>query len=131
MNHVLFVNELNNTFKSFDVNDCIIKNDSLILPIDKEKDFPNYKILFSFKQKDDAEASSFFYLKEVNNDIFKMINDFNGESFLKFSIEEDVLKISYPFIGLKQDDFNYVCEVLTLIPTVIHEFSDDLLRIIK
>ncbi len=131
MDKVKFINDIVNTFKRFDVNDCIIKDNLLIVPIDKDKKFPAYKILFNFINDSQAECSSYFYLKDNIDNLLDKINDFNNESIIKFSILDNVLKVSISIIDLDNVDSKYIVKIISLMPSIIGEFEDDLLQIIK
>ena len=84
----VFINNLKNAFNSLGINDVVIKNDTLIIPIEEEEGMPGYKIAVTFIEEGYLSIYTSFkhnaVLKKEIIELLKVINTFNEQSFLKF-----------------------------------------------
>lgn len=138
MNINEFLNKIVSKFKEFDVDDIettVSKpNNSLLIPI-IDNDMPKYKIAVSFI--DEGYLSIYTCFKHnavLKNELFKLlklINEFNTQSFLNFSIDKNYIKISYNMPEITDEDILQVVKVISLIPNVIYEFYQDMKEFLK
>ena len=123
---------INEKLKEFGVDDCQVNLDAsaLVLNIEKEDKIPEYKIAVTPTSEEAiyiycAFAHGLTEAKDIRR-LFAVCNEFNGESFLKFSLTKKFIKISYT-IPEFIDDIEYVVRVITVIPNLIAEFYEDML----
>ena len=132
MNCKEFIKDLKDAFNEFGVNDITIKEDSLIITIDKEDIMPTYKLAISFL--DDGYLSIYTYfkhnavLKKEYLQLLNVINTFNEQSFLKFLLSKQHIKVEYNIPELDNLDVNKVIRIITIIPNILYEYRNDIIK---
>lgn len=132
MNCKEFIKDLKEAFNEFGVNDITIKEDSLIITIDKEDIMPTYKLAISFL--DDGYLSIYTYfkhnavLKKEYLQLLNVINTFNEQSFLKFLLSKQHIKVEYNIPELDNSDVNKVIRIITIIPNILYEYRNDIIQ---
>ena len=132
MNCNEFIKKLKNTFNTLGINDVIIKNDSLIIPIEEEEGMPSYKIAVSFIEEGYLSIYTSFkhnaVLKKELVELLKIINTFNEQSFLKFIVKKEFIKVEYNMTELLNNDVEKVISIITIIPNILFDFYKDLVK---
>lgn len=136
MNKDLFFKEIEKKFRSFGVDDSyLLDSANYILPIDSEPGIPAYKIVISMLDEDYLTVYACFkhdaILKKEVSELCQVLNHFNQESFLTFTAEKEVVKITYPMPEIDESDVLRVVKISTLMPTLIAEFYPDLKKYLK
>lgn len=132
MNCKEFIKDLKDAFNEFGVNDITIKEESLIITIDKEDIMPTYKLAVSFL--DDGYLSIYTYfkhnavLKKEYLQLLNVINTFNEQSFLKFLLNKQHIKVEYNIPELDNLDVNKVIRIITIIPNILYEYRNDIIK---
>ncbi len=128
-----FINNLQMKFKEFSVDDTIIKKDdtgsSLIIPITDEE-VPSYKLAVSFIEDGYLSIYTAFchnaVLKKELGSILTTLNEFNQQSFVKFTLDKKYIKVSYNIPEVDQDDVEKIVRIISIIPNIIYDFYQDL-----
>ncbi len=132
MNCNEFIKKLKNTFNTLGINDVIIKNDSLIIPIEEEEGMPSYKIAVSFIEEGYLSIYTSFkhnaVLKKELVELLKIINTFNEQSFLKFIVKKEFIKVEYNMPELLNNNVEKVISIITIIPNILFDFYKDLVK---
>ena len=64
-------------------------------------------------------------------DLLKTIDNFNSQSFIKFNLEKEYLKISYTLPVNLELDLDKAISVTSIIPNLISEYFVDLKKFLK
>lgn len=127
-----FISDLQIKFKEFSITDTIIKKgdkgDSLLIPITDEE-MPSYKLAVSFVEEGYVSIYTAFthnaILKKELSKLLNTLNEFNQQSFVKFTLDKKYIKVSYMIPEVDQTDVDKVLRIITLIPNVIYDFYLD------
>lgn len=142
-NQAILNNKICNILKNFGVNDATISNNLIIIPIEKDPNssFTCYKLVIESNELEDkvfnVSIYSVFYhnmlLKDEQKKLLILLNKLNMESPLKFTMIKDVIKVSLELsdIYLNENDIEYIVRNITLFPSFISMFEQDLLKVIK
>ena len=130
MKPLTFYDKIIKIFREYDVDDLYIKTvkgePTLILIIDEEDDVPEYKIYINLRDEDYLSIHSRFKRNSTSVKDFKdlciMANRFNFESFLKFTITQKYVVVSYNIPDVSEDSPEQVVKTLCLMPSLIAEF---------
>ena len=132
MNCKEFITNLKNAFNSLGINDVLIKNDSLIIPLEEEEMMPSYKIAVTFIEEGYLSIYTSFkhnaILKKEFGELLKVVNTFNEQSFLKFVVKKEFIKVEYNIPELQNSDVDKVIRIITIIPNILFEFYRDLVK---
>lgn len=132
MNCIDFLISLKNEFNTLGVNDILIKDNTLIIPIDEEEGMPSYKIAVTMIEEGYLSIYTSFkhnaVLKKELVELLKVVNTFNEQSFLKFIVKKEFVKVEYNIAELEKDDVNKVIRVISIIPNILFEFYKDLVK---
>lgn len=128
-----FINDLQIKFKEFSITDTIIKkgdkDNTLLIPITDEE-IPSYKLAISFVEEGYISIYTAFahnaMLKKELTKLLKVLNEFNQQSFVKFTLDKKYIKVSYMMPEVDQNDVDKVLRIITLIPNIIYDFYFDL-----
>ena len=60
--------------------------------------------------------------------MLKVVNTFNEQSFLKFIVKKEFVKVEYNIAELEKDDVKKVIRVISIIPNILFEFYKDLVK---
>lgn len=139
MNSNDFIEQMQKRFLDFGVLDttCINTsgNNTLIIPIEKEGMIPSYKIAIYFLDDEFLTMNACFrhnaILKKEMYDLLKTIDNFNSQSFIKFNLEKEYLKISYTLPVNLELDLDKAISVTSIIPNLISEYFVDLKKFLK
>lgn len=139
MNSNDFIEQMQKRFLDFGVLDttCINTsgNNTLIIPIEKEGMIPSYKIAVYFLDDEFLTMNTCFrhnaILKKEMYDLLKTIDNFNSQSFIKFNLEKEYLKISYTLPVNLELDLDKAISVTSIIPNLISEYFVDLKKFLK
>lgn len=130
MNCIDFLISLKNEFNTLGVNDILIKDNTLIIPIDEEEGMPSYKIAVTMIEEGYLSIYTSFkhnaVLKKELVELLKVVNTFNEQSFLKFIVKKEFVKVEYNIAELEKDDVKKVIRVISIIPNILFEFYKDL-----
>lgn len=132
MNCIDFLISLKNEFNTLGVNDILIKDNTLIIPIDEEEGMPGYKIAVTMIEEGYLSIYTSFkhnaVLKKELVELLKVVNTFNEQSFLKFIVKKEFIKVEYNIAELEKDDVKKVIRVISIIPNILFEFYKDLVK---
>ena len=132
MNCIGFLISLKNEFNTLGVNDILIKDNTLIIPIDEEEGMPSYKIAVTMIEEGYLSIYTSFkhnaVLKKELVELLKVVNTFNEQSFLKFIVKKEFVKVEYNIAELEKDDVKKVIRVISIIPNILFEFYKDLVK---
>ncbi len=132
MNCIDFLISLKNEFNTLGVNDILIKDNTLIIPIDEEEGMPSYKIAVTMIEEGYLSIYTSFkhnaVLKKELVELLKVVNTFNEQSFLKFIVKKEFVKVEYNIAELEKDDVKKVIRVISIIPNILFEFYSDLVK---
>lgn len=132
MNCKDFIKNLKKEFNKFGVNDVFVKDDSLILNIDKEENMPAYKIAVTFLDEGYLSIYAYFkhnaVLKKEYIELLNVINTFNEQSFLKFIANKEHIKIEYNIPELDDKDIDKIIRIITIIPNILFDYRNDLIK---
>jgi hypothetical protein len=132
MNCIDFLISLKNEFNTLGVNDILIKDNTLIIPIDEEEGMPSYKIAITMIEEGYLSIYTSFkhnaVLKKELVELLKVVNTFNEQSFLKFIVKKEFVKVEYNIAELEKDDVKKVIRVISIIPNILFEFYKDLVK---
>lgn len=132
MNCIDFLISLKNEFNTLGVNDILIKDNTLIIPIDEEEGMPSYKIAVTMIEEDYLSIYTSFkhnaVLKKELVELLKVVNTFNEQSFLKFIVKKEFVKVEYNIAELEKEDVKKVIRVISIIPNILFEFYSDLVK---
>jgi hypothetical protein len=132
MNCIDFLISLKNEFNTLGVNDILIKDNTLIIPIDEEEGMPSYKIAVTMIEEGYLSIYTSFkhnaVLKKELVELLKVVNTFNEQSFLKFIVKKEFVKVEYNIAELEKDDVKKVIRVISIIPNILFEFYKDLVK---
>lgn len=132
MNCIDFLISLKNEFNTLGVNDILIKDNTLIIPIDEEEGMPSYKIAVTMIEEGYLSIYTSFkhnaVLKKELVELLKVVNTFNEQSFLKFIVKKEFIKVEYNIAELEKDDVKKVIRVISIIPNILFEFYKDLVK---
>jgi hypothetical protein len=132
MNCIDFLISLKNEFNTLGVNDILIKDNTLIIPIDEEEGMPGYKIAVTMIEEGYLSIYTSFkhnaVLKKELVELLKVVNTFNEQSFLKFIVKKEFVKVEYNIAELEKDDVKKVIRVISIIPNILFEFYKDLVK---
>ena len=132
MNCIDFLISLKNEFNTLGVNDILIKDNTLIIPIDEEEGMPSYKIAVTMIEEGFLSIYTSFkhnaVLKKELVELLKVVNTFNEQSFLKFIVKKEFVKVEYNIAELEKDDVKKVIRVISIIPNILFEFYKDLVK---
>ena len=132
MNCIDFLISLKNEFNTLGVNDILIKDNTLIIPIDEEEGMPSYKIAVTMIEEGYLSIYTSFkhnaVLKKELVELLKVVNTFNEQSFLKFIEKKEFVKVEYNIAELEKDDVKKVIRVISIIPNILFEFYKDLVK---
>jgi hypothetical protein len=132
MNCIDFLISLKNEFNTLGVNDILIKDNTLIIPIDEEEGMPSYKIAITMIEEGYLSIYTSFkhnaVLKKELVELLKVVNTFNEQSFLKFIVKKEFVKVEYNIAELEKDDVKKVIRVISIIPNILFEFYRDLVK---
>jgi hypothetical protein len=132
MNCIDFLISLKNEFNTLGVNDILIKDNTLIIPIDEEEGMPSYKIAVTMIEEGYLSIYTSFkhnaVLKKELVELLKVVNTFNEQSFLKFIVKKEFVKVEYNIAELEKDDVKKVIRVISIIPNILFEFYRDLVK---
>ena len=132
MNCIDFLISLKNEFNTLGVNDILIKDNTLIIPIDEEEGMPSYKIAVTMIEEGYLSIYTSFkhnaVLKKELVELLKVVNTFNEQSFLKFIVKKEFVNVEYNIAELEKDDVNKVIRVISIIPNILFEFYKDLVK---
>lgn len=132
MNCIDFLISLKNEFNTLGVNDILIKDNTLIIPIDEEEGMPSYKIAVTMIEEGYLSIYTSFkhnaVLKKELVELLKVVNVFNEQSFLKFIVKKEFVKVEYGIAELEKDDVKKVIRVISIIPNILFEFYKDLVK---
>lgn len=139
MNSNDFIEQMQKRFLDFKVLDttCINTsgNNTLIIPIEKEGIIPSYKIAVYFLDDEfltmNACSRHNAILKKEMYELLKTIDNFNSQSFIKFNLEKEYLKISYTLPVNLELDLDKAISVTSIIPNLISEYFVDLKKFLK
>lgn len=135
MKNLEFINNLKDAFITLGVNDVIIKKDSLIIPIEKEDNMPSYKIAVSIIEEGYVSIYTSFkhkaVLKKEIQELLKIVNLFNQQSFLKFIVNKEFIKVEYNMPELSYEDADKVIRIITIIPNILFDFYGDLVKYLE
>lgn len=125
-----FINSIKNAFNSLGVNDILIKDDTLIIPIEKEEQMPSYKIAVTMIEEGYLSIYTSFkhnvVLKKELVELLKDVNTFNEQSFLKFIVKREFIKVEYNMPELSDLDIDKVIRIISIIPNILFDFYNDL-----
>ena len=125
-----FINSIKSTFNSLGVDDIIIKDGTLIIPIEKEDKMPSYKIAVTMLEEGYLSIYSSFkhtaVLKKELVELLKVVNMFNEQSFLKFIVKKEFIKVEYNMPELNDYDIDKVIRIISIIPNILFDFYKDL-----
>ena len=134
MNCSDFINGLKSNFNTLGINDVYILEDSLIIPIEEEDGMPSYKIAVSMIEEGYISIYTSFkhsaVLKKEIVEILRVCNTFNEQSFLKFIVKKQFIKVEYNMPELSNDDINKVISIITIIPNILFDFYKDLSKVL-
>ena len=68
--------------------------------------------------------------KEVQ-DLLKTINIFNQQSFLKFIVNKEFIKVEYNLPELSYEDIDKVIRIISIIPNILYDFYGDLVKYLE
>lgn len=132
MNCIDFLISLKNEFNTLGVNDILIKDNTLIIPIDEEEGMPSYKIAVTMIEEGYLSIYTSFkhnaVLKKELVELLKVVNTFNEQSFLKFIVKKEFVKVEYNIAEVEKDDVKKVIRVISIIPNILFEFYKDLVK---
>ena len=132
MNCIDFLISLKNEFNTLGVNDILIKDNTLIIPIDEEEGMPSYKIAVTMIEEGYLSIYTSFkhnaVLKKELVELLKVVNTFNEQSFLKFIVKKEFVKVEYNIAELEKDDVKKVIRVISIIPNILFDFYNDLVK---
>lgn len=132
MNCMEFINNLKSAFNSLGINDVYLKNDNLIIPIEKEEGMPGYKIAVSFIEDGYLSIYTSFkhnaVLKKELVELLKVINTFNEQTFLKFIVKKEFIKVEYNIPELQINDIDKVIRIISIVPNILYDFYKDLVK---
>ena len=132
MNCSDFLISLKNEFNTLGVNDILIKDNTLIIPIDEEEEMPSYKIAVTMIEEGYLSIYTSFkhnaVLKKELVELLKVVNTFNEQSFLKFIVKKEFVKVEYNIAELEKEDVKKVIRVISIIPNILFEFYSDLVK---
>ena len=135
MKNLEFMKSLKDAFIALGVNDVSIKKDSLIIPIEKEDNMPSYKIAVSLIEEGYVSIYTSFkhkaVLKKEMQELLKIINLFNQQSFLKFVVNKEFIKVEYNMPELSYEDADKVIRIITIIPNILFDFYGDLVKYLE
>lgn len=127
-----FIDNLKNAFFSLGINDVYVKNESLIIPIDEEEGMPKYKIAATFIEEGYLSIYTSFkhnaVLKKELTELLKVTNIFNEQSFLKFIVKKEFIKVEYNLAELQSNDVDKIIRIITIIPNILFDFYKDLVK---
>lgn len=134
MNCSDFLISLKNEFNVLGVTDTVIKDKTLIIPIDEEEGMPAYKIAATMIEEGYLSIYTSFrhnaVLKKELVELLKVINTFNEQSFLKFILKKEFIKVEYNIAELDKEDVLKVIRIISIIPNILFEFYKDLVKYI-
>lgn len=127
-----FINSIKSAFNSLGVNDIIIKDGTLIIPIEKEEKMPSYKIAVTMIEEGYLSIYTSFkhhaVLKKELVELLKVVNTFNEQSFLKFIVKREFIKVEYNIPELSDLDIDKVIRIISIIPNILFDFYNDLVK---
>ena len=125
-----YINSIKSAFNSLGINDVVVKDGSLIIPIEKEDDMPSYKIAVTMIEEGYLSIYTSFkhsaVLKKELIELLKVVNTFNEQSFLKFVVKNKFIKVEYNIPELNNVDIDRVIRIITIIPNILFDFYNDL-----
>ena len=125
-----FINSIKSAFNSLGVNDVVVKDGSLIIPIEKEEKMPSYKIAVTMIEEGYLSIYTSFkhcaVLKKELVELLKVVNTFNEQSFLKFIVKREFIKVEYNMPELNSTDIDKVISIISIIPNILFDFYKDL-----
>ena len=135
MKNLDFITSIKDAFSTLGVNDIVIKKDTLIIPIEQEDNMPAYKIAVSVIEEGYVSIYTSFkhkaVLKKEVQDLLKVINIFNQQSFLKFIVNKEFIKVEYNIPELSFEDIDRVIRVISIIPNILYDFYGDLSKYLE
>ena len=130
-----FISSIKDAFITLGVNDVIVKKNTLIIPIEKEDNMPSYKIAVSVIEDGYVSIYTSFkhkaILKKEVQDLLKTINIFNQQSFLKFIVNKEFIKVEYNLPELSYEDIDKVIRIISIIPNILYDFYGDLVKYLE
>jgi len=125
-----YINSIKSAFNSLGVSDVLIKDGTLIIPIEKEDIMPSYKIAVTMIEEGYLSIYTSFkhsaVLKKELVELLKVVNTFNEQSFLKFIVKNKFIKVEYNMPELNIEDIDKVISIITIIPNILFDFYKDL-----
>ncbi len=132
MNCSEFIINIKNAFNELGVKDVVVKNDTLIVPIDEEEKMPGYKIAVSMIEEGYLSIYTSFkhnaVLKKELVELLKIVNTFNEQSFLKFIVKKEFIKVEYNMAELDTVDVEKVIRIISIIPNLLFVFYQDFVK---
>lgn len=103
---------------------------TLIFNVESEDNVPSYKVAISINDNSVVSIYAAFkhncVLKDEIAKLNKKINEFNKDTFLKFVVIDNFVKIVYEIPEIESGDEEWVLRVASLFPSMIAEFYADL-----
>lgn len=132
MNCKEFISSIKDGFVKLGVGDVVVKNDTLLIPIDEEECMPSYKIAVSMIDEGYLSIYTSFkhsaVLKKELVELLKVVNTFNEQYFLKFIVKKEFIKVEYNMAELDDIDVDKVIRIISIIPNLLFEFYQDLVK---
>ena len=95
---------------------------------------PSYKIAVSMIEEGYISIYTSFkhsaVLKKEIVELLRVCNTFNEQSFLKFIVKKQFIKVEYNMPELSNDDINKVISIITIIPNILFDFYKDLSKVL-
>lgn len=131
MKKIEFLQNIKTLLKSFDEESIIDEaSNTLVFNVEEEDLMPSYKIAISVNDNNVASIYAAFKHKCVLKDelakLYKKINEFNKDTFLKFIVIDNYIKIVYDIPELYEGSEENVLKIACLFPSMIAEFYVDL-----
>lgn len=125
-----YINSIKSAFNSLGINDVLIKDGTLVIPIEEEEGMPSYKIAVTMIEEGYLSIYTSFkhsaVLKKELIELLKAVNKFNEQSLLKFIVKKEFIKVEYNMPELSDADIDKVIRIITIIPNILFDFYKDL-----
>ena len=58
----------------------------------------------------------------------KVINTFNEQTFMKFIVKKEFIKVEYNIPELQINDIDKVIRIISIVPNILYDFYKDLVK---